>query len=234
MKVIFAIPTYDGTLESRCVLSLVSSFHLLKEAGIEYDLFILSNCTYLPVARNTLVSMFMDTEATDLFFIDADVGFDPLGVMGLLKRDEELVAGIYPLKKDTVNFPVQIKLEDGVPIGKANGDDQQNYLIEADFLPTGFMRIKRSVIEKMYAAYPELKYEGSHIAVSETEKASGYDLFNMGVLDGKRWTTEDYAFCHRWRKIGGQCWVYPNLEFEHVGKKSFKGNYHEFLMSGGR
>ncbi len=229
MKVIFGIPTYDGTIESKCMLSLIDTFRILWEKKIESDIFILSNCTYLPVARSTLTAMFMDTDATDLFFIDADVGFDPEGVIKLLEFPEEIVAGIYPLKRDLLSFPVQIKTKDGVPVGKVLSGNEE-FLIEADYLPTGFMRIKRTVIEQMQEAYPELYYEGNFVDVSATTQKSGYDLFNMGVpIDGKTWTTEDYAFCERWRKIGGKLWVYPKLDFEHVGSKSFKGNYQEFL-----
>ena len=233
MKVVFAIPAYDGKLEARCVLNLVSSIHLLLKLNIEYECLVLENCAVLPVARNTLVSMFMNTDGTDLFFIDSDIGFDPEGVIKILKREEKIVAGIYPLKRDECSFPVQIKTKDGIPVGR-EGKDQSDYLIEADYLPTGFMRIKRCVIESMQKAYPELKYEGVPDEISESGKIGGYDFFNMGIEQGKRWATEDYAFCERWTAIGGQLWVYPNLEFEHVGKKAFKGNYHDYLMNGGR
>lgn len=229
MKVIFAIPTYDGTIESKCMLSLIATLRILWEKKIESDVFILSNCTYLPVARSTLVSMFMETDATDLFFIDADVGFDPNGVIKLLEFSEEIVAGIYPLKRYMLSFPVQIKTKDDIPVGKVL-PGKEEFLIEADYLPTGFMRIKRTVFEQMQESYPELEYDSSFVDVSETAQKGGYDFFNMGVpVEGKKWTTEDYAFCERWRKIGGKLWVYPNLDFEHVGKKSFKGNYQQFL-----
>ncbi len=229
MKVIFGIPTYNGTIESKCMMSLIETFHVLWKKGIEADVFILSNCTYLPVARSTLTAMFMETDATDLFFIDADVGFDSESVMKLLDRSEDLVAGIYPLKRDMLSFPVQIKTKDDIPVGKVL-DGKDEFLLEADYLPTGFMRIKRTVIEQMQEAYPELRYEGNFVDVLETTQKGGYDLFNMGVpIDGKTWTTEDYAFCERWRKIGGRLWICPNLNFEHVGKKSFKGNYQDYL-----
>lgn len=225
MKVAFAIPTYDGKLDTLCVISLVSSLHLLTRKKIEYDLLIISNCTYLSAARNTLVSMFMDIpDATDLFFIDADVGFDPVAVIKLLDRNEGIVAGVYPLKRDTPQFPVRIKTIDNVPIGK--GSSRIDCLIEAESLPTGFMRIKRDVIVEMQKAYPELKYESSNVAGIVSK---GYDLFNMGVNLSKKWTTEDYAFCDRWRAIGGQLWLYPDITFQHVGTKAFKGNYFDYL-----
>lgn len=36
----------------------------------------------------------------------------------------------------------------------------------------------------------------------------------MGVQGKKTFTTEDYAFCQRWRDIGGQLWVDPDIDFK--------------------
>lgn len=203
---------------------MLISQHILQKVGIPYELFTISDCPYLPVARNTLASMFLNEDATDLFFIDADVGFDPVGVIRILEQPEELVAGIYPLKCEAGGYPVEIKIEDGVPIG-------QNGLLEANFLPTGFMRIKRIVFEKMMIAYPHLKYKDSVVEVRGVDFKNGFDFFNMGAgEEGSRYTTEDYAFCQRWRDIGGQCWVYPNINFTHIGTKAYQGNYHQHLL----
>lgn len=222
MKVIFAIPTHSGLLESECVLSLLTIQTVLIKKGIEHDVFILTNCPYLPMARNTLVAMFMDTDATDLFFIDSDVAFDAKGAWKILERKEGIVAGIYPLKRDPEEYPVKIKTRDGVPIG-------QEGLIEAELLPTGFMRIKREVFNDMKKAYPELKYTLNHVNV-DVDIKEAYDFFTMGIEEGTRWTTEDYAFCNKWTKIGGQLWIEPDIDFHHVGKKKYKGNLHEFLI----
>ena len=222
-KVVIAIPCHSGLLNSECVLSLMAAQALLSKKGIDCEVNIINGCAYLPVARNTLVAMFMkDKDATDLFFIDADVGFDASAVLTLLERPEGIVAGIYPLKKDEVGFPVQIKKEDGVPVG-------QGGLVEADYLPTGFMRIKREVFVEMEKAYPELKYGATVVNTLGADVDEAYDFFNMGALGSSKWTTEDYAFCERWTRIGGQLWVYPDIEFTHTGNKSYVGNYHKYL-----
>jgi predicted O-methyltransferase YrrM len=229
MKVIFAVPALTGEIKSRCHHSLTAAYHGLTLAGISYDEFIVDNCPAISVARNMLAAMFLqDLDATDLFFIDSDVGFDASSVIEVLKRPEEIVAGIYPLKRDEGGFPVEIETQDGVPMGRDG-------LIDAKFLPTGFMRIKRNVFEKLADSYPELKYESSVVRSNDRSLDGAYDFFGMGVF-GTRFTTEDYAFCQRWRDIGGQLWVYPNVRFEHVGQKAFSANYHEYLVTlpGGR
>lgn len=224
MKVVFAIPSHSGTLNSECALSLLAAQNLLFRKKIDCEVIILCNSAYLPVARNTLVAMFMkDKDATDLFFVDADVGFDASAVLKLLDRPEGIVAGIYPLKKDDGGYPVQIKTVDGVPIGRDG-------LLEADFLPTGFMRIKRIVFESLQKEYPELKYTSTLVNVANSGVDEVYDFFNMGALGSAKWTTEDFAFCQRWRDIGGKLWVVPDIDFTHTGGKAYKGNYHEFLL----
>ena len=192
--------------------------------GIKVDVNILNGCPYLPVARNTLVAMFMkDKDATDLFFIDADVGFDASAVLKILERPEGIVAGIYPLKRDEGGYPVKIKTIDGVPIGR-------NGLVEAELLPTGFMRITRICFESMEREYPELKYEPNVVNVAGADVAEVYDFFNMGSLGSSEWTTEDFAFCQRWTDIGGQLWVMPDIDFTHTGNKAFTGNYYKHLF----
>ena len=223
MKVVIAIPTHSGDIRSECFLSILSTLRLLFKLDISYEVFVISGCPYLPIARSTLVAMFMKTDGTDLFFIDADVGFDPIGFINILKRPEMVVAGIYPLKQSEIRFPVEVKTKDGIPIGRDG-------LIEAQLLPTGFMRIKRIVFEEMEKAYPELKYTSNYVHVDNSEITEAYDFFNMGIEDGRKWTTEDYAFCNRWTKIGGQLWVYPDIDFSHIGANQFKGNYHRYLI----
>jgi SAM-dependent methyltransferase len=230
-KVCFAIPTITGDVRAETMIAMTEAIILCRELGIETDLILLANCPVLPVARNTLVAMFLsDPQATDLFFVDADVKFNAEAVIKLLRRPEEIVAGAYRVKlDDRTTWAVEIQHQDGVPKGKVDGEEA---LIKGDFLATGFMRIKRGVFEKMYAAYPDLRYEENVIKAEHRKISEAYDLFGMGVdKERKRYTTEDFYFCKRWRDIGGELWVYPDIDFDHIGKKAYSGNYHEYLLT---
>jgi predicted O-methyltransferase YrrM len=229
MKVYFAIPMLTGSLKDLCHKSLIATYAVLQHMGIEHEEISISDCPYLPTARNTLVAMFLaDPEATDLFFIDSDVGFPAEAAIRILQREEAIVAGVYPLKRLLGGWPAELCMQDGIPLGRDG-------LIEAKLMPTGFMRIKRSVFGLVQEKYPQLQYADSVVAVSGYDIKDAWDYFNMGIEQGKkRWRTEDFAFCGRWRDIGGQLWVYPDIDFQHVGSHAFKGNlHHHFLCQPG-
>ena len=207
-----------------CALSLMQTQRILDLKGISHEVFSISSCPVISTARNTLAAMFMaEAEATDLFFIDSDVGFDPVAVVKILERSESIVAGVYPLKRDEGGFPVKLRTRDGAPLGRDG-------LAEAIFMPAGFMRIKRGVFDLLAESYPELKYEENVLEVDSAAGQEAYDFFGMGAF-GRRFRGEDYAFCQRWRDIKGTLWVYPNIDFQHVGRKSYKANYHEHLLA---
>jgi len=136
-----------------------------------------------------------------------------------------VVAGVYPKKSDAHDdWPIVLKTtEDGHPIVKDG-------LLLGDGLPTGFMKIKKHVIEKMQEAYPELRY------LDGVTRRIAFDFFGCGVRNYDpvqklgRWFGDDYGFCDLWQRIGGETWVLPNIDFEHVGTKPYKGNYHVYLM----
>lgn len=228
-KVCFAIPTITGDIRCETAIAITESIILCRELGIETEFLVIANCPVLSVARNTLVAMFMaDPEATDLFFIDYDVKFNAAAVIKLLRRPEPIVAGAYRVKKDETNWAVEIQKVDGIPAGKIDGDE---VLLKADFLATGFMRIKRGVFERMYEAYPDLRYEENVIKNENRPISEAYDLFGMGIDKRRlRFTTEDFFFSLRWRDIGGELWVYPDIDFDHIGKKAYSGNFHEYLL----
>lgn len=85
--------------------------------------------------------------------------------------------------------------------------------------PTGFMVIKRSVFEKMMAAYPELNYI-SDSDYNRENKGPHYRFFDCMVdPKSKRYLSEDYTFCHLWRQIGGDVYVDVQSNLTHQGAK---------------
>lgn len=224
MKLFLATPGYSGTASVGFEQSLKDSISLLQDNGIEVvDWGTLVGCCYLPVARNKLVQRFLESDATDFMFIDADLSWNPKDMLAMLKHDRDIIAGIYRLKTEREGYPVLLYIDSNErPIIDQDG------LLAAEGIPTGFMKIKRSVFEKF------INTHGDELVIEEPDhdmnlQFSYYNFFDCEKV-GTRWIGEDYNFCRKWRLLGGDIWVYPDITFTHYGYREFVGNYHEYLM----
>lgn len=56
----------------------------------------------------------------------------------------------------------------------------------------------------------------------------------MTQPDSGRYLAEDYAFCRRWRDIGGKVFVDPLCKLGHLGQHMYRGNLAESLRMQGR
>jgi hypothetical protein len=77
-------------------------------------------------------------------------------------------------------------------------------------------------VERFREAYPELTFG---------QDKEYTDLFNHGAHEGL-WWGEDYAFSRRWRDLGEEIYLIPDLDIVHhmADGRSFAGNLHNFLL----
>lgn len=211
--VIFATPTLNHQVSLDFHRSYIDTSALLSAQGIQHGCIQVPGVQFIARARNELVSRFLEIDgATDLFFIDDDIGWPPEAALRLLSYQQEVVAGLPPEKSDGNKFP-----------GRIDFTDEQFHLdgplFRALLLPLGFVRIKRSVLAHMAAKsqpYPNHQPDGSTL--------TDFDIFHMGMgVDGE-WWGEDYAFCNRWRELGGTLWLDPDITFKHAGRKTWTGS----------
>ena len=97
-------------------------------------------------------------------------------------------------------------------------------LAKVRHIATGFMMIKRDVIEKMSKAFPSTKYVDDVGFLKPNENEFAYALFDCGVEEG-HYFSEDWLFCHRWSKMGGSIWIDVSIALTHTGIEDFKGCY---------
>lgn len=221
--VMFAIPCYDRRIAHECFQSCVQTEWQLHKNKISSSYRFVTGDQFIAKARNRLVTDFLTekefVEATDLFFIDDDVGFQPEKVVELLKRPEAVVGGVYPQKIDEPSFPCTFELQDGKFLQNADG------LYSASLAPLGFMRIKRWLLEELV--------KGKRLYRDDNgDGTSGirYNLFEAGLLpDWQNWSGEDYDFCCKVRGIGEKIWIDPDITFAHRGQKRWEGNLAAFM-----
>lgn len=212
--VFIATPTYTGKLDAGYVASFLHSLEHLKKHDITFEHYVMSHNCHVDDSRNGIVRDFLASEATDLVFIDADVTWRPIELLKLIQHDRDVVAGVYP-KRSLTDPDYPVRVEPGVVL-QADKDG----LVEVSGAPTGFMKIKRHVLEKLVEQNKERRFYGMG-AVPGKDKPYTI-VFERTLEDGHRWSG-DYAFCLKWRKLGGKIYVDPYMELNHVGEVTFSG-----------
>jgi len=242
--IMIATPCYGGMVGEPYLKAMTGLSILFKHHGLNFTLATLSNESLVTRARNTLTAMFLQNpNFTHLMFIDADIGFDPNDVIKLLHRDKEVVTGAYPKKSinwKAINGVAQNKKpENAFELAKFQASyvlnikqDQLkenkiplvNGLIPVLDAGTGFMMIKRSVIDKMTKQYPDTRYNND-LNTDPSLQPYFYALFDTMIdPESKRYLSEDYTFCRRWQQMDGEIWMDPSINLDHYGSYQFQGN----------
>jgi hypothetical protein len=223
-NIFFATPCYGGMLTDQFFLSMFRITQELIHMKINFRITTLRNESLIPRARNILTAMFLESDCSHLMFIDADIEFDPESIIRMLAvssyPDHGLICGAYPKKTLPVDYAINLKF-----LNPDNGQvNMQNGVVEVLDASTGFMMIRRDVVQKLMEAYPELHYKNDS-SIDPKFNRYCYSLFDtMHDPDDNRYLSEDYTFCRRWQKIGGKIWIDPNTRLNHVGSYTFQGD----------
>ena len=100
----------------------------------------------------------------------------------------------------------------------------ENNLSKVKHTATGFMLIKRETISKMMEAFPSTKYVDDVNFLIPEENKYAYALFDCGVEEG-HYFSEDWLFCDRWTKMGGDVFIDVTINLSHTGIEDYKGCY---------
>ena len=196
MKVSIATPCYDGKLESIYVDGLVQSFM----AGMVNNYLRVTTESLVPRARNRLAYEFLQTGDDFLVFIDADIGWTVDHLRRLLSHGKDVIGGCYPKKVEGGGYVFN-------DVIREDGD-----LVEVRETGTGFLAIKRSVIEGLGVVAKSIKMD------SGTEYL---ECFPVGPDKNGHYLSEDYGFCALVRKLGIPVWVDRGIRLKHVGRKVY-------------
>lgn len=213
-----ATPAYDGKVQSDFSQSLAEAAFCCPLYGIKITASVMGNGAFIDLARNIFVKMFLEREefadCSHLFFIDADLKFEARAFIGLLQANLPICAGVYRRRQEPEDYPIKF----------ADHPEKGGLWFENDFLmcervPTGFLCIRRDVLQEMAAEAVQMNIAGQDGTVPR--------LFYTYLDKDNRFVGEDYAFCDDYRKKYGEMIpVWPNFDFVHGG---FKGNLSTFL-----
>lgn len=257
--IFIATPCYGGQIGEPYFRSMMRLAILCNKYDIKYTVSTLANESLITRGRNTLVSFFMENkDATHLFFIDADIEFQPEDLLRQVAYDKPVVVGAYP--KKALNWDSIINAARNPDLDETANTIEghsSNYVVNFDFLTdengnrtpqvqivdnlvklkdagTGFMCIKREVFEKMFEEYPDTKYVND-INVDQKFEPYMYALFDC-IIDpeSRRYLSEDYTFCRRWQNMGGEVYLDPRTALNHVGHYTFRGNIRKLFTGENR
>lgn len=204
-KIFIATPAYSGQVHVPYAIALAETVTYLAASGIQCVLRINTSGSLLVAERNRLVKAFLESDCTHLFFIDGDLGWPCQAVKALIDHDEDFIAGVYPTRKENCFlFRPCVHPDKSVVTSRKN-------LLKMEYIPSGFMMMKRTVLETMIDHFPELYFKPKDATLPD-----GHCLFNTEVWEGEFWG-EDYVFCRRARECGFDIWVDPLIEFDHHG-----------------
>ena len=198
--------------------------------------------------RNLCVSSFMESKHTHLLFVDSDIDFQAQSIFKMVAADKDVISVPYPLKqlmwdkayerisKGSIKNAKDLKFK-GLYTYPMKVQDEKNIkikdgVIEVTHSPTGCMLIKREVIEKMIKAYPEKEIIQKTVINGELiNRPYFYNLFDTEFDSvNKSYLGEDFAFCKRWKDLGGKCYALITDRITHVGEHQYRGCFADELI----
>lgn len=238
-KLFVATPMYGGMCTGMYASAVMQLVGVCGQNQMLMYFSFMMNESLITRARNSLTYDFLETDATHLMFIDADIAFNPNDIPRMVHADKDIICGIYP-KKEINWVAVTEAVKKGVPpdqlqhhtgafvVNLASGEESKkgdiNSPIEIANGGTGFMLIKRKVFEDMLDKVPSYTNDMYH-AVDVVRKPKIIKEFFATSIDeeSNRLLSEDYHFCKLARQHGFKVWCAPWASFSHTGSYNFSG-----------
>ncbi len=172
--------------------SLYAAIRFAQEAGFEVAMDKVRGGA--PGFQNygPVMAHLIEQQETHLFVAADDIVYPTDTIVRLVNADKDVISGIY--RKNVLKEIQPATFGDGTAEGFLR-KLKEGGVYETDFASAHTLTIKREVIEKMMADYPELAYEDG----------TRYALFLPMVKDGNVFQ-DDWAFSIRARQSGFTLW----------------------------
>jgi hypothetical protein len=216
-SVFIALPAYDFKVSLKLAISLAQFAQQAQQHGIDIQIGSICGCSVVSRARNLLAQDMLDSDCTDLMFIDADINFEAADLFRLMAWTSDpkkgIVAGIPRTRSTTKTYIGTLdRDEDGQLTMNGMG------LVRAKRVATAFMMVRRDVFETLNEAHPEWRYYDER---SERTVPCMFDF----MLTEEGYIGEDYLFCDRAREHGFDIWVDPTIKLGHMGVQEYEGEF---------
>ena len=236
-NIMVATPMYGGNCQGMFLKSMIALFDVLRSNGHSVQFIDLYNESLITRARNTLTEEFLrQTTYTHLLFIDADQGFDPVGILKMIQEDVGIIGAPVPMKgidwervrhaalsgqQDLSAFTSIFNAKITIPEEIEKFKENPNQKIEVEHVGTGLVLIKREVFETL-KEYVKAYRNGQGSLYTIKQGESIYDFWRLEINEWANMLSEDYTFCKMWRDLGNKVYLAPYVKTTHVGTYIFK------------
>lgn len=241
-KLMIATPMYGGLCMGSYMKSCLDLVAFSAKYQIPIQFNFIFNESLIGRARCYLADEFMRSDCNYLMFIDADIEFDPQDIFMLLAMDMDVVGAPYSKKTiacERIYDAVKLGLVDDNPLKLEDymgdfvfnpipGTKEINILEPVEVLETGtgFMMIRKNVLEGFQKAYPERMFRPDHNRTRQFDGSREIcEFFPTGIEPkSRRLLSEDYYFCQLTREAGYHIWLCPWMKLKHAGTYIYGGN----------
>ncbi|MGI9482521.1 MAG: hypothetical protein ACR2OR_09210 [Hyphomicrobiales bacterium] len=233
MKIFLSLPTADGKLEVKTSYSNTSIRLMLQNSGIPSDETAISNSETVE-ARNVIAHGFLDSDATHLLTVDSDMKVDPMFVKKMIELRKPFIGVATPARGiDLEKFYENSRKYDDFQTAYVNtlkfvgsfseSVDKDAEFIKADYVGGGLVLVSREVFKSIIES-GQVESVGPRHMISEFH----YGFYNQLWRDElQNYHSEDFSFCERWRRVGGEIWCYVGPGIGHIGSVMFEGTYRD-------
>lgn len=225
-NLLIATPMADGRPEDIYNSSLDKTKQIIRLHDGQVECFKTKYISDISFARSKLFGAFLrNKQYTHMLMIDADQGWEAEDVIWMLLLQRDLIAGVSPKKCFPIEYAFNMNGDDGKP--ELLYHEMETNVADVPFVGCAFMMVSRACIEKMAESYEDLQYDAPDGQVE-------YSVFDPVILNANNGTprrrlSEDYAFCWRWRKIGGKVKIKMDIKLQHAGTHIFSGSLLDHL-----
>lgn len=215
-KLWIAIPAYTGQITVETAHCLFIEIYAAFERKYGFCAEFVPYNPMIHYVRNYLCRKFLETDYTDMIFVDSDVGWQPGALCDLATYPVDIVGAIYPHRGEPLSFPIRY-IDERAELSGTEFPGCARPLLEVAGLPAGCMRISRNALEVIAARFPQSVYNDM-----EGNLTHAYFEFSKerGGFNG-----EDWHFCDVARDAGLKIWCDPEIAMTHTGTKVFRGNF---------
>ena len=199
--------------------AMIKTFMTLKlQMNIDAVFWQIPGDSFIDRARNTFANLFMESDFTHILYIDSDEAWNGDGLARMILDPGDVIAACYPIKNNWEFYGGNLLVgEDKKIITNDKG------MIKAISAPGGFMRVKRSVYDRLAVEYKDNVYFDKDPA---DKMRMFYDFYGT-IMDYENYRVirDDTAFCYRCQSIGIEIWIEPNVTITHFGNQGYQGNF---------